>query len=472
MNFMTSSPVQISGIFPSYAVQAGTGKPRNELGIGALMPWAGKLWAITYIAHTGHNSGLYSIDKDLQLERHPESVSGTFANRFMHAPSDSIIIGPHIIDGKGMVRTCKKLAEYRLAGTCRHLTDPDNKVYMLTMEGPFFEMDVNTLKITEICNLTYELQVHTEPTPGWTGKAAEAVSNNTPQPHFKACHTGQGRVYVTNNTYFEEDHAGKCASGRLAEWDGKEWKVIRTGPFNEVTGRESFGGTIFAVGWDKASAILMVRMNGKWDEYRLPKASQTFEHCWQTEWPRLREVQHERFLLDASGMFYELSGWLLEGKLWGVRPVCSHLRVVPDFCSFAGLLVMGDNQVSPVGNEWSVGEPQSNFWFGHIEELWSWGKPKGWGGPWWKTTVQANEASAPYLMTGFDKKVLHVRSDSATRVRVEIDFVGNQSWCSYLDLPVDASGYTHHVFPDGFSAHWVRLVSERPATLTALLHYT
>ena len=133
---------------------------------------------------------------------------------------------------------------------------------------------------------------------------------------------------------------------------------------------------------------------------------------------------------------------------------------------------MGDNQVSPVGNDWTVGEPQSNFWFGHIEELWSWGKPKGWGGPWWKTPVQAGAASAPYLMTGFDKKVLHVSSDSATRVRIEIDFVGNQSWCSYLDLPVAASGYAHHVFPDGFSAHWVRLVSEGPATLTALLHYT
>ena len=237
---MNPNNVQISGIFPSFAVQAGTENPRNELAIGALMPWAGKLWAITYIAHTGHNSGLYSIDKDLlQIERHPESIPGTFANRFMHAPSDSVIIGPHIIDRKGQVRTCKKLAEYRLAGTCKHLTDPDNKVYMLTMEGPFFELDVNTLETTEICNLTYELQIHTKFTPGWEGKAAEAVSHtrNTPQPHFKACHTGQGRVYVANNSYFEEDHLGKCASGRLVEWDGNEWKVIRTGPFNEEIGR-------------------------------------------------------------------------------------------------------------------------------------------------------------------------------------------------------------------------------------------
>jgi len=471
---MSAASVQISGVFPAYAIQAGSGKPRNELGIGALMPWAGKLWAVSYVAHRGHGAGLYCIDKDLHIARHPESVTGTFCNRFMHGPSDSIIIGPHIIDGQGQVRTSKKLAEYRLAGTCRHLTDPENKVYVLSMEGPFFELDLHTLEVKELCNLTYELKLWTERIPDITGKAADRVPQHLPQPHFKACHTGQGRVLVANNSYFDQDHAGEWASGRLAEWDGKQWTIIRTTPFNEVTGRENFGQNIFALGWDRASVIMMVLVNGKWTEFRLPKASQTFEHCWQTEWPRLREVEHERYLLDASGMFYELSGWLLEGKLWGVRPVCSHLRVVPDFCSFAGLLVMGDNQVSPVGNDWSVGEPQSNFWFGHIEDLWSWGKPKGWGGPWWKTPVKAGEASAPYLMTGFDKKVLHIRceSDAATRVCVEIDFIGNQSWCAYANLAVDANGYAHHVFPDGFSAHWVRLVSASNATLTALLHYT
>jgi hypothetical protein len=333
---------------------------------------------------------------------------------------------------------------------------------------------LHTLEAKEICNLTYELGVQSDPIPGLTGRAADPVPPNRPQPHFKACHTGQGHVFVANNSYFDKDHSGEWQAGRLAEWDGNRWTVIRTGPFNEVTGRENFGGTVFAMGWDRASAIMLVRVDGKWEEYRLPKASQTFEHCWQTEWPRLREVQHERYLLDASGMIYELSGWLLEGKLWGVRPVCSHLRVVPDFCTFAGLLVMGDNQVSPVGNEWTVGEAQSNFWFGHIEDLWSWGKPKGWGGPWWKTSVKAGEASSPYLMTGFDKKVLHLRSESSStvRVRVEVDFMGNQSWCCYTTLSVDAKGYAHHVFPDGFSAHWVRFVAENDATMTAFLHYT
>lgn len=470
------SSLQISGVFPEIAVQAGSAKPRNELGIGALMPWAGKLWATSYIAHKGHNAGLYSIDKKLNVERHAQSVSGTFANRLMHDPSDSIIIGPHVIDGNGNVRTSKQMSGYRLAGTSRHLSDPDNKVYMLTMEGPFFEMDLHTLEGKELCNLTYELGVHPERTPGWQGKAEEGIHTVFPQPHFKACHTGQGHVFVANNSYFEADHLGEAAAGRLGEWDGNgHWKVVREGGFNEVTGRNNLGEYVFAVGWDRSSAILMVRdPNSGWREYRLPKASQTFEHCWQTEWPRLREVQHERYMLNASGMIYEMSGWLPDGKLSGVRPVCSHLRVIADFAGFAGLLVMGDNQVSPVGNTWNVGESQSNFWFGHIEDLWSWGKPNGWGGPWTETAVKAGNPSSPYLMTGFDKKSLHLRSssDHATRVRIEIDFQGNQSWCAYAELEVGPCGYTHHVFPYGFSAHWVRLVPATDAILTANLHYT
>lgn len=32
----------------------------------------------------------------------------------------------------------------------------------------------------------------------------------------------------------------------------------------------------------------------------------------------------------------------------GVRPVSQHLRMIPDFCSFRGALVLGGNQVSSI----------------------------------------------------------------------------------------------------------------------------
>ena len=53
-----------------------------------------------------------------------------------------------------------------------------------------------------------------------------------------------------------------------------------------------------------------------------------------------------------------------------------------------------------------------------------------------------------------------------------LDFLGDQSWAPYDILRVPASGYAYHVFPPGFSAHWVRFTAESDCTATAYLHYT
>src|SRR5215211_2062700 len=46
------APLQVSGIYPHLAVFNDTGSTQdNECGIGAVVPWAGKLWLITYPPH-------------------------------------------------------------------------------------------------------------------------------------------------------------------------------------------------------------------------------------------------------------------------------------------------------------------------------------------------------------------------------------------------------------------------------------
>jgi hypothetical protein len=102
------------------------------------------------------------------------------------------------------------------------------------------------------------------------------------------------------------------------------------------------------------------------------------------------------------------------------------------------------------------------------------GKPAGWGGPWWETSVDAGIPSDPFLMTGFDKKVLHLAHDSHQSVtfKIEVDFLGNGTWKSYLNIQVPSNrGYTYHVFEDGFSAHWVRLTVDRDCSATAYFMY-
>ncbi|MFQ6096122.1 MAG: hypothetical protein ACE5O2_00215 [Armatimonadota bacterium] len=454
-------PLNISGVVPGLAVHADIVPRRSECGIGALMPWAGRLWLITYVSHkagSGSGTGLYEIDDNLAIKKHPASVVGTYANRMIHPATDQLIIGPHFIGPDGEVRTSDELKDHRLTATMEHLEAPDRKVYFLTMEGLLLEVDVGTLRSRLLFDLAKELRLP-------KGSI----------PHFKGGHTSGGRVVVANNTFDERDFEGRWSAGRLAEWGGDKWTVLEEKPFNEVTGRRNMGRVIFATGWDKASAILKVFSNEQWTTYRLPKASHCYDHFWQTEWPRIREVESERYLMDCHGMFYELSPVAYAGKVWGIRPISTHLRIIPDFCSWRGLLVLGGNQVTPIGDaDLLAGEPQANLWFGKTDDLWQFGKPRGWGGPWWNSRVSAGRPSEAFLMTGFDDKVLHVSHDAPRPVEflIEVDFRGDGAWMPYEAIRVPARGYVHHEFPPGFSTHWVRLTAGARCTASACFIYT
>jgi hypothetical protein len=448
----------VGNVFPHMTVMAPGAGSESETGIGALIPWADRLWAVGYVSHIkGSGIGLYEIGPDLSFRKHPASVTGTFANRLIHWESKQVFIGPHAIDADGNVRTIAELSRHRLTATARHLTHPKTKVYFLTMEGKLFETDVKTLETRLLADLVGELKI-----PKGT------------QPHFKAAHSAQGRLVVANNTYEEPEFLGKRAGGRLAEWDGKQWIVLEENPFIEVSGKQNptvggrYGNTVFAVGWDRASVILRVLHDGKWQRYRLPKGSQSWDHTWNTEWMRIREVQTERYLMDAFGIFYDLPPMVYGGHVWGIRPICNHLRICPDMTYWRGLLVLAGDQTDN-----AVGQPQSGFWFGNIDDLWRWGKPSGWGALWWDQQVAADAVSDPFLMTGFDKKVIHLTHSAQQDVTftVEVDFLGTGAWKKYKQLAVPADRYVHHEFPDAFSAHWVRVRAGSACQATVSLVY-
>jgi hypothetical protein len=460
---MDRSQINIGGTFPHLAVKAGDFPARTETGIGALMPWANRLWFVTYVAHThisGSGTGLFSIDDNLVISKHKASRVGTYANRMVHAESNQLIIGPHAIDVEGSVRTFEKLVDIRLAATARHLTDPAKKVYFLGMEGQFFEADVHTLKVKLLYNLLDELKIHDA-------------------PHFKDAFTDHDRVVVANNSYYPKDFKRGYSDGRLAEWDGQTWNVIERTQFNTVTGRcsGSLGRAIYAVGQDRASTLLRVYLpETGWRLYRLPKSTHTQDHAWTTEWPRIREIESERWLMDAGGMFYELPAMTYDHAIWGIVPICRHLRIIGDYCSWNGLLVLAGDQATPINDSnCFIGQPQANLRFINTDDLWQFGgRPAGWGGPWWETKVKAGEASDPYLMNGFQEKCLHVsHTDTKTPLKfdIELDFQGTGVWHPYKKI-VTSKGYALHVFPSGLSAHWVRLVPHRNTKVTAQFFYS
>jgi hypothetical protein len=240
----------------------------------------------------------------------------------------------------------------------------------------------------------------------------------------------------------------------------------------DVAAREAMGNVMFATGWDEASVLFWALAGGQWQRYRLPVATHAMSHAWQTEWMRIREVETEHYMVDIQEMFYELQPVPFEGRIWGIKPVCQHLRIIPDYCSFRGLLALGGNQTtSNRDNNALSGQPQSGLWFGQTDDLWKWGRPQGWGGPWWNTSIRKGVPSEPFLLTGFEHKMLHLSADRATSFDLGIDFMGNGTWHRYEQIKVPVEGYTKHIFPDAFSAHWVRLTPQSDGRATAAFFF-
>ncbi|MEZ6093951.1 MAG: hypothetical protein R3C03_06890 [Pirellulaceae bacterium] len=400
--------LQISGIYPHlttygiYSQAGGHFLPRHEeCGIGAIVPWANKLWMVTYAPHmpNGSEHKLYSIDDDLAqpMTVYPESVGGTPAGRMIHAESNQLLIGHYLIDDHGNVRVISpKAMPMRVTAIARHLTDPQHKVYYIDMEGAIWEADVNTLKAT---------QLFKKPVPGWHGKGG---------------YTSQGRLVVSNNgelsvgDYRDVLVGGKSQipeeRGVLAEYDGREWRIVERRQFTEVTGPNGIAGgsdgnePIWSVGWDHRSVRLKLCDSGNWYTYLLPKAAYCNDasHGWYTEWPRIREVTDGRWMMDMHGMFFEFPKSFSRANSAGIKPIGSHLRYVPDFCAWNGKLVLASDETSIQGNP-LAGQPQSNLWFGSYNELQHWGPASAYGGPWVEDNVNADTNSDPFLIDGFDR---------------------------------------------------------------------
>lgn len=57
-----------------------------------------------------------------------------------------------------------------------------------------------------------------------------------------------------------------------------------------------------------------------------------------------------------------------------------HLRIIPDYCSWAGLLVLASNQNTPNSDTNPLGgQPMAGLWLGKTDDLWHFGGPQGWG---------------------------------------------------------------------------------------------
>ena len=478
-----ATPVGISGIYPHLA----TFNNEGECGTGAVVPWADRLWVVSYAPHMpkGSSDKLYEITSDLRQIIRPESIGGTPANRFIHRESQQLFIGPYAIDAQRNVRVIPYTTMYgRHTGVARHLSDPANKVYYATMEEGVYEVDVHSLAVTEL--------FRDEQLPG-------GRKSDLPGYHGKGFYSGQGLVIYANNGEHGREAQAKpdIASGVLASWDGRSdtWTVVRRNQFTEVTGPGGIHGNehpatdpIWSIGWDHRSLILMVLDAGKWHSYRLPKASHTYDgaHGWNTEWPRIREIGERDLLMTMHGTFWRFPRDFSVGKSAGIAPRSNYLKVIGDFARWGDRIVMGCddsakseflNKRRAKGKLAAPGQSQSNLWFVEPAQLDQLGPAIGRGAVWYHEPVKRDQPSDAYLFSGYDRRILHLAHDAAGSVSftLEVDRRGDGRWSELRRVDVPAGGYAWVSFAEGAGEQgaWVRVRASRDlAHATAFFSYS
>ena len=464
------------GVYPHLAYYNDEG----ECGTGAVVPWQGKLWVITYGPHLpfGSSDKLYEIDDTLGIKVRPESVGGTPADRMIHRESNQLIIGPYFIDKDCNVRALSyRDAQGRYTGVARHLTDPANKVYIATMEEGFYEVDVNTLKHKELYP-DANTGVHND-----TGVNPE--NNLLPGAHGKGLYSGQGVLVFSNNGEAIPEALEKfnIPSGCLAEWDGKDWKVVRRNQFTEVTGPGGIYGNpspatdpIYALGWDYKSVLLGVRENRGWSFYRLPKASNSYDgaHGWNTEWPRIREVgtQSDPFMLmTMHGMFWKFPQRFGKNNDTGIMPLSAYLKVIGDFTRWNDRLVFGCddsaqkeflNKRRIKGDIAGPGQSNSNLWFlepGQVSEL---GPTNATGSVWLNEDIKSGEASDPFLFGPWAKRCAWIRNDGKEAVKFQFTTKGADGKDKVLKtVTVPESDSRFAEFSVADKGEWIRVVADK-----------
>lgn len=477
-----------SGVYPHLAYYNDEG----ECGTGAVVPWADRLWVITYGPHLPYGSSdkLYEIDDSLHAVVRPESTGGTPANRMIHRESDQLFIGPYAIDRGRNVRVIPyKEAQGRYTGAARHLTDPANKLYIATMEEGFYEVDVHTLEPMVL----YPDANGTEPHDN-TG--VNPPNDLLPGAHGKGLYSGQGVLVYSNNGEATHEALEKfdIESGSLSEWNGRDWKVVRRNQFTEVTGPGGIYGNsdpatdpIWSLGWDYKSLLLALRDGGQWYFYRLPKASNSYDgaHGWNTEWPRIRDVGTKNtpeYLMTMHGMFWHFPETFTAANTAGIRPRSAYLKVIGDFTRWHDRLVFGCddsarkeflNKRKAKGLAEGPGQSNSNLWFMSPERPDSLGPTTAGGSVWLREPVEAGAVSEPFLFAGWDNRAAWLRNDGERRVAfsLEVDSDGHGSWAELRSVVLEPGASSFVAFAPEDKGVWIRVRTDNASVASVSFVY-
>ena len=237
--------------------------------------------------------------------------------------------------------------------------------------------------------------------------------------------------------------------------------------------RETFAIPQNVIEIDDASVLVVDDKNRRW---RLPLSSADYKKQTLDGQLRIcREVATERDLFSCYGTFYELPAENADGYA-KIRPISTHNLKINDYASYRGMLIMtGIDPKVKADNRHIIKstDGKAAVWAGVIDDLWKLGKPVGFGGPWNKTVVKANQKSDPYLIGFYDKRALALSHNSKSNVTftIEVDPTGDGTWMQYEKYTLKAGEKFIHQFPKSFQARWIRFSTDANTTATAWLEY-
>jgi hypothetical protein len=200
--------------------------------------------------------------------------------------------------------------------------------------------------------------------------------------------------------------------------------VVRRNQFTDVSGPGGIEGNahaatdpLWSIGWDHRSLLLMLRDGGRWQTFRLPKSSHSYDgaHGWNTEWPRIRDIGESDLLMTMHGAFWRFPRDFKPGATGGIAPRSAYLRVVGDFARWGDRVVLGcdDHAKKEFLNKRPLkahaGSPlvsHSNLWFMEPARLDQLGPVVARGAAWLGEDVAAGAVSDPFLVGGFETRSL------------------------------------------------------------------
>ena len=403
---VSKPPVRISGVYPHLAVTS----THPEVGIGAVAPWADRLWAITYGPHlpNGDSSNkLYEIDGQLnrvipaRVDRrhpgqplHPRAVEPAHHRPALHRrhaqrpqPALHHGSGPH-------------------TATAAHLTDPDNRVYIFTMEDGLYDVDVNDLSfITRYPDVQgkgdrFLFGYHGK--GAYTGRAIVVANNGRPlsqdTPLGRPGRWPAGTAPPTPTTATlpaaADDHQQHARGNRQRSGGGPAGLHRRMEPglhnvqHCEVTGPGGIHGNpnpatdpVWATGFDAKSVLLRVLETGTGapGACRRPPTPTTARTAGTPSGRASASSIPTRpgspYLMHMHGLFFDFPNTFSSANFAGLAPICGYYKMPVDYCTFDGRLVMAKNDASKFANRLAP-RAQSNLWFGQLEDLADWGAPR------------------------------------------------------------------------------------------------